>query len=163
MANALGKSCLRTSWAGVALLALGISPAFAGSPQTGSGLRVLARYDIPQGSTPEREVSWTSKDGEKRIKVPKGVAPAFDIRWASDDSVYVARADDGVFELALEPGLKSRRQLVPNTRTLGRFAGYEHLAASSSHLVFASSGWYLAWRPLDTKEPAAPSGSIVGR
>jgi hypothetical protein len=35
---------------------------------------------------------------------------------------------------------------------LGRFSGYEHLAASSTHLAFASSSWYLAWRPLAGKE-----------
>jgi hypothetical protein len=90
-----------------------------------------------------------------RAPLAEGRSPAMDIRWASDGSVYVARARDGVLELALN-GTRLR-QAVPDVKTFGRFERFERLAVSPRALAFASAGWYMAWRP----RQAEPGGRVV--
>lgn len=100
----------------------GTSPA-----QAPNALHILARYELPAGNT----------------------TPT-DIRWASDDSVFVARADDGVFEIALKDGKATKsRQVMPSRFELKPFSTFDRLAVSQHELISSSIGFDFAWRPTE--------------
>jgi hypothetical protein len=94
--------------------------------QAQSALHILARYDLPPGnSTPT------------------------DVRWASDDSVFVSRADEGVFEIALKDGKTAkRRQPLPDRDQLRPFGTFDRVAVSQHDLIASSLGFSIAWRPI---------------
>jgi hypothetical protein len=80
----------------------------------------------------------------QRIPLPAGHSAAMDLRWASDDSVYVARAVDGVFEVGLDGAL--RRAIVPGFKPTATLSCCDRLAVSESVVGVAARGWDFAWR-----------------
>jgi hypothetical protein len=95
--------------------------------QAPNALHILARYELPAGNT----------------------TPT-DIRWASDDSVFVSRADDGVFEIALKDGeATKRRQVMPSRFELKPFSTFDRLAVSQHELIAAAIAFDFAWRPTE--------------
>ncbi|HEX2224729.1 MAG TPA: hypothetical protein VHN15_11035 [Thermoanaerobaculia bacterium] len=115
------------------LLAAGLQAWASVAGADAGGLKVLARYDIPNA-----EVD----------------APT-DIRWATDESVFLARSDNGVHEVALTRPLQKLRNLVPDTLTLKGPNNYRSLAASSRFLAVAAVGRRIAWRPVGLQKTGA--------
>lgn len=115
------------------LLAAGLQAWASEAGADAGGLKVLARYDIPNA-----EVD----------------APT-DIRWATDESVFLARSFGGVNEVALAQPLRKVRNLVPAVEPLDGPRVYRGLAASSRFLAVAAPGNHIAWRPVGLQKTGA--------
>lgn len=109
------------------LLFFAVFPSTADEPT----LEVLARYEVA---------------GEPSSPV--------DVRWAPGESVYLARAHDGVWQLALDDGLTAQRQLMPGTKELPTPMGSHpltELAVAGNHLAAGHFGSQIDWRSTERR------------
>lgn len=79
--------------------------------------------------------------------VPVEPSVPLNVRFASDRSVYLARAHDGVSELALDGHLTKLRQPIPDDKTIG-IGRFERLATSGHYLAVARHAKTFVWRDL---------------